>query len=442
MSVRPEPNQTSLRPPVAASRALAGLEHAMRLTDEVTPFNVVCALQLHGDVPVANLRAALDTLQRRHPLLRARITPKGKGFLFDFDVTAPIPLEVTESPLAGGWIASAQDELHRPLGVSTGPLMRCRYLAGPSGGDLIVTIHHTIVDAASAPHLFGELLSLCAGVEAPLPDEAAQEGQLPASALFPDEHRGWRAVLATLRYLGRQMADEVRFRWHSRGVRTPPIAASGHCRILPVRFPADVTARVVEASRRERVTLNAIFSAALMAAVQRRLYPSPAAPLRHLIFADLRPRLRTRVPDGVLGCFLTMFRFTVMVRREGAFWDLARDIQESTLRAARFGERYLSYALSPGMMKAILGLKAFRMAATALSYSGPTGLRVDYGAFEITGLHAFAANFTLGPEYSALVRLFRGELWWDILYLDSDMDEAEAQAIAAEVLATLERATC
>jgi hypothetical protein len=49
---------------------------------------------------------------------------------------------------------------------------------------------------------------------------------------------------------------------------------------------------------------------------------------------------------------------------------------------------------------------------------------------------------TLGPEYSALVRLFRGELWWDILYLDSDMDAAGAQTIAGEMQTILERATC
>jgi hypothetical protein len=60
----------------------------------------------------------------------------------------------------------------------------------------------------------------------------------------------------------------------------------------------------------------------------------------------------------------------------------------------------------------------------------------------VTGLHAFAANMTLGPEYSALVRLFRGELWWDILYLDSDMDAAGAQAIAREMQEILEGATC
>jgi len=67
-------------------------------------------------------------------------------------------------------------------------------------------------------------------------------------------------------------------------------------------------------------------------------------------------------------------------------------------------------------------------------------LPANYGAFELTGLHAFVANFTVGPEYSALARLFRGELWLDVMYLDSDMDEASAKAIASEMQMILEEA--
>jgi hypothetical protein len=434
----------------ATSRKLAGLEYAMRLTDEVTPFNVVAVLQIAGDLPVAKLRTALDEWQRRHPLLRTRIVPSGKNYLFHFDVTSPIPLDVSPPSGAEGWITAAQDALHTRFELTAGPLVRCRYLPRESGADLIITVHHTIIDAASATNVFGELLALCAspstgfgaGQTPGSAAETAQEGQQPAAALFPREFTGVRFVRAAAAFMGRQMADEVTFQWRSRGVRKPPIAAAGRCCILPIRFSPALTASLIQASRRQRVTLNAILSAGLMAAVQRRLYPSKRAPLRHIIFADLRPRLRAPVPDSVLGCLLTMFRFTVNVEQDGGFWPLARDIQQSTQRAAQSGERYLSYAMSPGMMKMILGTKAFRMGATALSYSGPTTLPVEYGSFEVTGLHAFAANMTLGPEYSALVRLFRGELWWDILYLDSDMDAAGAQAIAREMQEILEGATC
>jgi hypothetical protein len=137
-----------------------------------------------------------------------------------------------------------------------------------------------------------------------------------------------------------------------------------------------------------------------------------------------------------------MFRFTVMVERDGQFWDLARRIQESTVRAARSGERYLAYFMSPAMLTMLIRMKAIRMGATTLSYGGPIDLATAYGTFDVTGVHAFAANMTVGPEYSALVRLFRDELWWDIMYLDCDMDAAGAQQIADDMRTILEEATC
>ena len=82
------------------------------------------------------------------------------------------------------------------------------------------------------------------------------------------------------------------------------------------------------------------------------------------------------------------------------------------------------------------------MGATALSYSGPVTLPTSYGRFELKGLHAFPGNMPEGPEYSALVRLFRGELWLDMLYLDSDMGEDTARRIAQDMQTMLEGAAC
>jgi hypothetical protein len=391
---------------------------------------------------VTALRAALDELQRRHPLLRARIRPEGKAHAYQFDTAGPISLEVADRATADSWKAVVEEELDRRLDVDAGPLMRCRYLIDKDGGDLVIAIPHNILDAASAAPLFNELLALCAGPPYPPAPDSSAEGRVPAPDLYPDEYKGLGFARAAAAQMARQMADEMAFRWNSHGLRKAPIYPTGHCRVLPMRLPASMTETLVQASRRQRVTLNALFSAAMMAAVQRRLYPAPRVPLRHIVFTDLRPRLRETVPSSRLGCFLTMFRFTVMVEQDGDIWDLGRRIQNSTVKAAQSGERYLAYSMAPGMMKMIFGMKAFRMSATALSYAGPLELGTTGGPFTVAGVHAFAANMTLGPEYSALVRLFRGELCWDILYLDSDMDAAGAQLIADDIRTMLEKATC
>jgi hypothetical protein len=429
-------------PTAVPSRKLAGIEHAMRFIDDVAPFNVVVVLKIEGDLAGAALRAALDEVRRRHPMLQARIAAAGTGYAFHFGESGPIPLEVSARSPSVGWLAAAEEELHLRFDLAAGPLMRCRYLQDPSGGHLLLTLHHTIVDGVSGARLLSELLALCGGQAHGNGNGSQPEGRLPTSALYPARYAGAGFFLAAAGFMARQMADEVKFRWRSRGGRKPPIAEKGRCRLLPIQFSEGLTAALLGASRRRRVTLNAILGAGLMSAVQRQLYSSARTPLRHITFTDLRPHLRNAVPAGNLACHTSMFRFTIMMEPDGDFWALARDIQDSTLRAAHSGERFLSDAMSPKMMKMIADMKAVRMAATALSYTGPLNLPTDYGSFALTGLHAFTTNFTLGPEYSALVHLFRSRLWCDILYLDSDMDSARAQLISEDMQTLLERAAC
>lgn len=413
----------------------------MRITEAVTPFNLVTVLRLAGDVPPAAVRTALDTVQSRHPLLQACIRPVGRRFGFHFGVTAPIPLDVSHSPEEERWEPRVEEELHRPLPLADGPLARCRYLGFPSGCDLLLTLHHAIVDARSASHLVRELLDACDGV--PLdPASDTMEGRVGAEALYPKDYQGVRFAGAAAAYAARQLADEARFRWRSRRIRKSPIADAGRCRVLAARTSAALTSRLVAAGRHHGVTLNSLLSAGLMATVHRRLYRSARAPLRHIVFADLRPHLRERPPDTALGAFVSMCRLTVTVERNADVWTLARDLQARTLDVLRAGDRFLSYSFSPAVMRMLLRLRAARMSATALSYTGPVTLTARYRGFTVTELHAFATNLTLGPEFSAIVRLFHGELWWDMLYLDSDMDAAGARAMASDIGHVLAQAAC
>jgi hypothetical protein len=442
MSVNRASVDTVPAPAGLARRQVAGLEHAMRITDGFVPFNVVIVLRIEGELAPATLRAALDTLQRRHPLLRTTVIDVGGKPFFQFDAAGPIALETSERPAPDSWIAVAEEELARRLDLVKGPLLRCRYLLGQSCGDIVVTFQHMIVDATSAVAFVRDLLSLCAGQTPDDPGDTVDEGRFSAADLFPSQYKGASFAGAVAAFMGRQGADEASFQWRSIGVRKPSIGHESKCRILPIRFPAPLTQTLIQESRRYRVTVNSILGAGLLSAVHRQLYAGVRAPLRHLVFADLRPRLEKSVPERMLGCFLTMIRFTVMAEPGRDIWALARDMQEATARAERSGERQLAFKLSPNVLRIILNQRAFRWCATAFSYGGAPRLPVEYGTFELTGLHAFPANWTTGPEYSALVRLFRGELWWDMLYLDCDMDAAKAQAIAQDVRTILEEATC
>lgn len=425
-------------------RLLAGIEHGLAYSNDFSPFNVVCVVKIEGRLDPERLRRAFELLQRRHPLLRAGLVSEKGSFYFAWGDVGPVPLRLVPRKSPDDWIAATEAELNERMDVAAGPLLRCLYLQNPNaaGGEseLILTLNHTILDATSAQPLLRELFRACTEERAETGPEISAEGVLSAVALFPRKLTGFGFARATAAYMARQMADEAGYRWRSRKCRKPPIAESARNRILPLRLSKPLTDALIRATRRQRITMNSILGAALMLAAKRYLYPSKDTPFRTITFADLRPYLRETVPEDTLACHMGMCRLTIQMQDRPDFWNLARELNDAIYRSNKRGERFLANALSPGMMKMIVRMKKMRMGTTALSYAGPISVDQDYGSIRIRGLHAFTTNMTIGPEFSALSRLFLGEIWLDLLYIDTDMDSEMAARIAEEMRGILTEA--
>ncbi|MEM7355293.1 MAG: condensation domain-containing protein [Acidobacteriota bacterium] len=420
-------------------RKLGAFESALTLSDAYAPLNVVAVLRLARAPSAEVLRRALKALQLRHPLLRRCIVDDGRrGPCFARCGGREIPLQPVPREDDEAWIRAAEVELGRRIDVESGPLLRCARLASPSGGEILLTLHHAIMDAASAVNLCQELLTVCAvlenGGEAATGDELTRSlPALPAAeALFPPAYQGWRRRAALARFILRQIRSEAVDRWRASGCWHAPAAGPDRCRILTFRLSEAETTALVRRSRQRRVTLNSVFDAAQLLAVARHRYRGQSLPLRHLIFANLRPYLEPPIAAKNLGAYFAMLRLSSRVHPGLELWELATEIQAEFLAAARRGEKFAASLTSRAMMRGLLRLGSERMAATALSYVGAVRLDTP-GAFEVRGLHAFVANFGLGPEYTAQVRLYEGRIGWDILYLDADLSPQAAQRVADEI---------
>ena len=424
-------------------RSLGIFESTQITANEAFSFNLVVAIGLSGAPSPETVRKALASLRERHPLLRARVVDEGGCRQFDFEDTPPIPCTVIPRVSEGDWQGVVEDELENRFDVAVGPLFRVVYLA-PAAPDadaeLIFTAQHVIVDAASAATLVREVLSLCAadGADEPPPDTSPLPVMPAAEDLFPERFKGWRGFVRRANLVLRQMLDEVRYRYRARGTRRPPLHPSGRSRILPLQLSVETSRALVRRCRRERVTINSALCAALLVAVQRNLYGGQETPLRNFVFAGLRPYLTPPLGAEHLGSCFAMMRFTTRVRRDAALWALAKEINQQIYEAGRRGEKFTNLLMSRAVMTMLFRLRSFRMASTALSYTGVAEIPESYGPIRIRRLHGFVSNFVLGPEYTAQVRLFAGRLWWDIVYLDSDMDEATARHLTEDIFKLLE----
>ncbi len=423
-------------------RPLGVFELAATLTDEYAPFNAVGVLQMDGCPPREALVAALAGLQQRHPLLRARIDKRRRGYHFACDVTPPLPLQFLPRADAQAWRRQVEVELVTAFDTARGPLLRVACLAGKDvtqPAELVLTLHHGIADAASAVNLLHELTAAAtAGVSAPggtplplLP---------PAEQLFPAPFNGAQGRLRKMAFMLHMGGAEFRYRWRTgRASRfTPAPGAQPH--VLTIDLPPATTTALVRRTRERRLTINSALNAALLQSAVRHLPQQADKPLCYFVFPNLRPYLEPPVGREHLGSYASMMRFMVEPPGKSSFWALADRVAHQVDAASRRGEKFLFAMASPSVIQMMSRMHRFRMGSVALGYMGVPALERQYGSLGVTGFHAFVSNFDMGPEYTAQVTLLHGRLTWDIVTIDSEVDAATATRMAESIRTILEAA--
>ncbi|MCP4898296.1 MAG: hypothetical protein GY906_15085 [bacterium] len=420
-------------------RRLCGMELATVLTDEYSPFNVVCALHLRPAPPLESIRSAFAALQVQHPLLSTRLVKKSGHYCYEKDPGHEVPVELVDADHPQRWSEEVERHLNTAIDRSAAPLIRATLVNSPEAdhpATLVLSIHHSIIDGASLANFLHELLTLIgsggesAEAPTPLPD------QPPLTQILPTDFRGIALRARLAMFLARQMADEFFYRWKSRGQRlaTPE---RGWCRVHSFAFDRAETGQIVTASRRRRTPLNALLNAALLLAAQDALYPGRARVLRYFTFADLRPYVDPPLPPQHLGTYVSMLRYTTPMPTDDSLETLATAITQQILTSSKRGDKFLGALMSPHVIRAMVRFEMDRMGTTALSHSGPVTVAPTYGDIEVEGLHAYVSNFDRGPSLAAQTRILHGRLIVDLLYLDTELDRDRITGVADKLRLSL-----
>src|SRR3954454_7040404 len=135
-----------------------------------------------GELDMARLRAALDTLIARRPALRRGFVAPGRGIAV---AEAPVPLrwrdgrDMSEPKLR----LLLNAEARAPFELGSPPLLRALLVErGEAGDHLLLTAHHLVCDGASLARLEAELEGLYTGAE---PNETVASRAVPPRR--PDE---------------------------------------------------------------------------------------------------------------------------------------------------------------------------------------------------------------------------------------------------------------
>ena len=417
------------------------MEAALQTTARFAPMSVAGVVRMRNAPDGEAIRSALNVLQDRHPLLRARIVTSRRNLMFDASPEVPrIPLDVRSRTSDDHWQKVATHIVNTGIDTEVGPLVSCVYLHDTDAkeGDLIFSYDHAVMDATSAGHMYGQILGLCSGTVDP---KTLTPLALPPSIdqLLPERLTGVSRIVPLMRYMGRQGADEFGYVRTNRG-RAASISATARCTTLTRSLDASTTDSLVTRARTRLLTMNSVIGAALLRATYDVRHEGDELPLRCITFADLRPALEPGPPPDVLGCYLSMLRYTLTVGPGSDVWAIALAFQEKVRGSMARDEHLLSAGVANQLMKMMVATKRTRMATTAVSYAGPLALAASYGDIEVTDVHGFISNNRLGPVATAFVTIFRGRLTWDFVFLDTDMTTAEAEQIADRTFAIVRSA--
>lgn len=155
-------------------RSLNHIEQAFTYSNEVNPLCVAIVLRMRRAPTAVKLREALDELQRRHILLRHIIVGDREKYAFqEMETVAPIPLRRVHRRGPSHWEEATEKELNTRFDAS-GSLIRTVHLLDDSDeSELILVLHHAVMDGISARLILHELLHLLS--EFKVPNEVSRE---------------------------------------------------------------------------------------------------------------------------------------------------------------------------------------------------------------------------------------------------------------------------
>ena len=412
------------RAPARARQVLGASELLFTTLHRFTPTNTARVIALEGRLGPETLRAALATLQRRHPLLAVQVEA-GPEPAFALAESAPIALHVVAREDDDHFARVLEQRLNTHVAHRPGPLLEVTYLHadGDARAELVIVCDHVICDGVGLNTLAGELLALCAG-EPPAPPRPARptlEQLLPRFSAF-------RRFAGFARTLARSLGMLVLRRLYEqrRAGRTTRFASTA--------LSADETARLAARARAEGTTVTGALMAATLCAVAETRVTPPRLALS--VPVNLRPHLAEHALEPQDLGNLTNVVY-LEARRGSASWARARQLKEALTRAARRDRLLAGLALVYRTGRAFVRAQKPALAHVLVSNSGIVPLRASYGAFRAVAFYSGTSATMLSADFGFFCNTLGGSLRLNLVFLEEVVTPAEARAVLERVRALL-----
>lgn len=397
-------SSTAILATTGRSRTLAPAERIVDVLDRVATMSSTVVVSLKGPIPDGALEQALRAVERRHPLLRARIDRRGTP-RFVLGEGKPVALRWLDAPKERIDAFVEEALVHRAW-ADEGPRAELTHLRHALGHTtLIFTAHAVVCDATSGMIVVGDLLRALAGV---LPSD---EVPSPGQAVLTKETRLRALVTESLAFLRSRLARPFRV-----GVPTPVKREVQAARLSTIELDVAHTERLMVRMHKARVDPRALIAAALARAVAAEGAGRRA--LRAVSQIDVRSALDDAgflpaIGDAV-GYYATLRDADFVVHETDSLEALARILARGTELEGASLDTLL--AASPASKLATLAERALGVArlrrhaeraffasSFVVSHVGPPesyGVESEVGALTVTRAFAVSAPSVTGALFA------------------------------------------
>nr|CAF05643.1 TubA protein [Archangium disciforme] len=387
-------------------------------------------------------------LQRRHPLLRAKIVA-GTPPRFTSQGVPPIALEVVERKAEESWQQHVEAELDRPFNSDPGPLVRFILVRGEHRSELLCSYDHLIGDAHSGIFALRDLLQVMASQDQHLPELAPRPAyeeligpMVPGTRLLGAAvRRGSSALLRLSPTLNTLTERLVAPRGMARS------SAEGQALYSHRILEPEQLARLLARCREQGSSVHAALGAALLIARAESQGAKKRVTLTLTSALDARERFGVGEDFGLFTTGKTDF---FRARGSTPFWELAHRLR-SPLQAARKKRSHLrlfrlileisaltvDISSQPWMERATrLGLHSM----LALSNVGRVEIAARYGNLTLEGL-GFTGTTAAQFDVVLTAITFAQRLEASFLFNTAHMQREQVEQLASRTWELLAEAT-
>ena len=427
------------------SRKLGLVENLFATLHSMGAMIHVNIASIQGMISFDVFRAAIDLLQKRHPLLQVHLQESDGGVFFCADGTLRIPLTVIERQHEQQWLEIAEGELLQKFSGEFDPLCRITLLQTSeqsAWNELIVTFHHAISDGISAIHFVHELLSYYQQLVEGIPIS-------PIDSL---------PLLPSLEQLLQKCLSEIGTADCTPAIPNPPLPSptllieqtapvvDRRTRLIPRELDQGLTSQIKSRCRDEQTTVHGALCAAMILACVQQLSSQESVFVSCSSSVNLRASCFPPVASEHLGCFISNITTTHHAEPNTSFWELARECHSNIKQLVHYKvPHYLASnteLLNKYQSSFLVQLAEHNMGrntTTHVSNLGQWNLKPFYGSIRLesfyfaTGLSLVGTCFWLGTT------TINQKLFCTFTYTDPLISTKTAEALADSVINILSR---